>query len=167
MAWDDDKSTAADPDNPAADEQLTAAEWDAHVADQKGHAARHEEGGADAVTDFGLIRNKQYAEVVVALSGTTPSIDLTAANLFTHTLTGNTTYTFTGAESGTYDGNTFTLLITQDGATQHTLAWPASVEWDGGSAPSTPALGEELEVTFITYDGGTTWKGRVGGRGFA
>jgi hypothetical protein len=35
MAWDSDKSTAADPDNPAADEQLTADEWDAHVADQK------------------------------------------------------------------------------------------------------------------------------------
>lgn len=35
MPWDDDKSTAADPDNPAADEQLSADEWDAHVADQK------------------------------------------------------------------------------------------------------------------------------------
>lgn len=35
MAWDDDKSTAADPDNPAADEQLTADEWDTHVGDQK------------------------------------------------------------------------------------------------------------------------------------
>jgi len=34
-AWDNDKSTAADPDNPAADEQLTADEWDNHVADQK------------------------------------------------------------------------------------------------------------------------------------
>jgi len=35
MPWDDDKSTAADPDNPAADEQLTADEWDAHV--NEGH----------------------------------------------------------------------------------------------------------------------------------
>jgi hypothetical protein len=34
MAWDDDKSTAGDPDNPAADEQVTADEWDAMVADQ-------------------------------------------------------------------------------------------------------------------------------------
>jgi hypothetical protein len=33
MAWDNDKSTAADPDNPNADEQLTADEWDQHVAD--------------------------------------------------------------------------------------------------------------------------------------
>ena len=33
MAWDDDKSTAADPDNPAPDEQLSADEWDDHVLD--------------------------------------------------------------------------------------------------------------------------------------
>jgi len=34
MAWDDDKSTATDPDNPSASEQLTADEWDNHVGDQ-------------------------------------------------------------------------------------------------------------------------------------
>jgi len=55
MAWDDDKSTAADPDNPAADEQLTADEWDAHVADQKGHASRHESGGSDEVTELSAL----------------------------------------------------------------------------------------------------------------
>lgn len=35
MTWDDDKSTATDPDNPSADEQLTADEWDDHVG--QGH----------------------------------------------------------------------------------------------------------------------------------
>lgn len=35
MAWDDDKSNAADPDNPNADEQLTASEWDQQVIHQK------------------------------------------------------------------------------------------------------------------------------------
>lgn len=35
MAWDSDKSTAADPENPDPDEQLTAGEWDNHVTDQK------------------------------------------------------------------------------------------------------------------------------------
>jgi hypothetical protein len=33
--WDDNKSTASDPDNPSASEQLTANEWDTHVGDQK------------------------------------------------------------------------------------------------------------------------------------
>jgi len=49
VPWDDDKSTAADPDNPSANEQLSADEWDAHVADQKGHATRHESGGSDEI----------------------------------------------------------------------------------------------------------------------
>ena len=47
MAWDDDKSTAADPDNPEPDEQLTADEWDAHVQDQKNHKDRHGYEGSD------------------------------------------------------------------------------------------------------------------------
>lgn len=54
MAWDDDKSTAADPDNPAADEQLTADEWDAHV--NEGHFPSDElnlgvDGGDPVFTD--------------------------------------------------------------------------------------------------------------------
>lgn len=40
MSWDDDKSTAADPDNPAPNEQLTADEWDAHVTE--GHFPANE-----------------------------------------------------------------------------------------------------------------------------
>jgi len=35
MAWDNNKSTASDPDNPNADEQLTASEWNTHV--DEGH----------------------------------------------------------------------------------------------------------------------------------
>jgi len=34
MAWDDDKSTASDPDNPSASEQLPADEWNKHRNDQ-------------------------------------------------------------------------------------------------------------------------------------
>lgn len=33
MPWEEDKSTASDPDNPQPDEQLTADEWDAHVGE--------------------------------------------------------------------------------------------------------------------------------------
>lgn len=49
MAWDDDKSTASDPDNPAAGEQITATEWDTHVSDQK------------ARMEYGLISNRPAA----------------------------------------------------------------------------------------------------------
>jgi hypothetical protein len=54
MTWYEDKSTAADPDNPAADEQLTAAEWNEHVTD--GHFPADElnfgvDGGDPVLTD--------------------------------------------------------------------------------------------------------------------
>ena len=41
MAWDSDKATG---------DELTSDEWDAHVADQKGHASRHVTGGSDELT---------------------------------------------------------------------------------------------------------------------
>lgn len=63
MPWDSDKSTASDPDNPSADEQLTATEWDNHVADQKGHASRHEQGGSDEM-DVDTAQITAFAENV-------------------------------------------------------------------------------------------------------
>ena len=49
MAWDDDKEVA--PGTDAG--ELTPDEWNEHVADQKGHAGRHE-GGADSLNVFNL-----------------------------------------------------------------------------------------------------------------
>jgi hypothetical protein len=64
MPWDSDKSTAADPDNPAADEQLTADEWDAHVSE--GHFPADElnfgvDGNGDPV-----MTDPQNADEVIA-----------------------------------------------------------------------------------------------------
>jgi len=62
--WDSDKSTAADPDNPAADEQLTADEWDKHVSE--GHFPADElnfgvDGNGDPV-----ITDPQNSDEVIA-----------------------------------------------------------------------------------------------------
>jgi hypothetical protein len=91
-----------------------------------------------------------------SVSGTT-TIDVSAANVFDHTVDGDVDYSFTGASSSV-NGASFTLKITMSGS--NAITWPTSVEWSGGSAPSAPADTKELEVSFITYDGGSTWKGR-------
>jgi len=39
------------------------------------------------------------------------------------------------------------------------ITWPSSIEWTGGSTPSTPAEGETDVYTFTTDDGGTTYTG--------
>ena len=39
------------------------------------------------------------------------------------------------------------------------ITWPSSIEWAGGSAPSSPATGETDVFTLSTDDGGTTYTG--------
>jgi len=108
-----------------------------------------------------------YLETVVALSGTTPTVDCDEANTFTLTTSGNTTFTFdySGVNLTTDDSYGFTLRVTAGGT--HTLSWPASVDWPGGSAPDAPASGETDVFVFYTVDGGTNWYGFQAGDALA
>lgn len=275
MPWDSDKSTAADPDNPNADEQLTADEWDAHVTEghfpadelnlgvngsgdpvitdpQNGDAVvlRYDRsagqwvlpalstdravlpdqasapsqeadarvlyakdsdgsiykvnpdgseerlGGSGALSDSGTdhdggddyqlpnaadnidlqsdgeirnaeavsagqIDNDDYHEKVVTQSGSTGSLDLSSANVFEQTVTGNISFSFNNP-SATPAGNSFLLVVIQDGTGGHTLSWPAAVEWDGGSAPGVSTAANDKHIfSFVSPDGGTTWYGFV------
>jgi hypothetical protein len=99
-------------------------------------------------------------ETYVALSGTTPTVDCEAGNVFALSTTGNTTFTFSNPPtSGT--GYGFVLKLTAGGT--HTISWPASVDWAGATAPDAPASGETDVLGFLTYDGGTTWYGFLAG----
>jgi hypothetical protein len=99
---------------------------------------------------------KSYNETYDALSGTTPTVDCHNGNMFSLTTSGNTTFTFSNPPaSGTAFG--FTLKLVAGGT--HTITYPASVDWAGGSAPDAPASGETDVLVFITHDGGTTWYG--------
>jgi hypothetical protein len=108
-----------------------------------------------------------YIETVVALSGTTPTVDCDEANSFTLTTSGNTTFTFSyaGINLNTNDSYGFTLRVTAGGG--HTLTWPASVDWPGGTAPDAPASGETDVFVFYTTDGGTNWYGFQAGDALA
>jgi len=99
-----------------------------------------------------------------ALSGTTPSVDVGARDTYTLTTSGNTTFTFTGAPS-TGQVGTFSLIITAGGT--HTLTWPASVLWAGGTAPAAPANTETQVYTFFTVNGGTAYYGFLAGDAMA
>lgn len=99
-----------------------------------------------------------YNETFVSLSGTTPSVDCEAGNVFALSTTGNTTFTFSNPPaSGTAYG--FMLRLTAGGT--HTITYPASVDWAGATAPDAPASGETDVLVFTTTDGGTTWYGAL------
>ena len=108
-----------------------------------------------------------YIETVVALSGTSVTVDCDEANSFTLNTSGNTTFTFSyaGVNLTTNDSYGFTLRVTAGGT--HTLSWPASVDWPGGTAPDAPASGETDVFVFYTVDGGTNWYGFQAGDALA
>jgi hypothetical protein len=116
------------------------------------------------VDSTGKTKAQSYAETYVALSGTSPAVNCNNGNVFALSTSGNTTFTFSNPPaSGTAYG--FTLKVTAGGT--HTLTWPSSVDWAGGSAPDAPASGETNVLVFITYDGGTTWYGFQAGAALA
>lgn len=126
-----------------------------HAADQfrvvTGGGERFEINNSDVTVQSAL------KEKYVALSGTTPSIDVDAGGGFSLTTSGNTTFTFTAFTSALSCG--FVLQLTAGGA--HTITWPASVEWAGGTAPDAPASGETDILVFWSRDGGTNWYGAL------
>jgi hypothetical protein len=101
-----------------------------------------------------FVTDGSVAEDYDALSGTTPTCNVDNGGMFSLTMTGNTTFTFSGASSGYVQG--FILQLVGNGST---VTWPTSVDWAGGTAPDAPASGETDIYVFITRDGGTTWYG--------
>ena len=114
----------------------------------------------------GEFKATSYNETFLAVtsSGGAVTVNCGTGNVFSHTLTENTTFTFSNPPAtGTAYG--FTLKVTAGGA--HTLTWPASVDWAGGTAPDAPASGETDVFVFYTVDGGTNWYGFQAGDAMA
>jgi len=122
---------------------------------------------ADANGDVTLaaeLKATSYNETYSALSGTTPSVDCEAGNVFALSTTGNTTFTFSNPPA---TGTAYGMLIKLTAGGTHTITWPTSVDWAGGTAPDAPASGETDVLGFITHDGGTTWYGFLAGDALA
>ena len=102
---------------------------------------------------------KDYGETKVAMAA--HAVDLELGNVFTYTLSGGQTLTFTNpAASGT--ACSFTLIITNGGSA--TLTWPTSIDWAAATAPTLTASGVDV-LTFTSIDGGTIWYGIASGIG--
>jgi len=112
---------------------------------------------ADQIVQRPLL--KDYSESKVAMAAN--DVDLELGNVFTYTLSGAQTLTFTNpAASGT--ASSFTLILTNGGSA--TLTWPTSVDWPAATAPTLTASGVDI-LAFMTCDGGTTWYGFLSGAG--
>lgn len=99
--------------------------------------------------------NGALQEKKVAVSAS--EIDLATGNLFTKTISGNTTFTVANTPAtGTVAA--FILELTNGGSA--TVTWWSGMKWDDGLAPALTAAGRDV-LGFYTHDGGTTWTGVI------
>jgi len=120
---------------------------------------------ANGVVTFDNGISEEYTAVTSSSNATT--VNLQDGTNFSHTLTENTTFTFSNpASSGKV--SSFTLKIVQDAsASGYTVTWPASVDWPAATAPTLTATASAVDYfVFITHDGGTTWYGFTAGQAF-
>ena len=120
---------------------------------------------ANGVVTFDDGISEEYGAVTSSSNSTT--VDLQSGTNFSHTLTENTTFTFSNpAASGKISA--FTLKIVQDAsASGYTVTWPTSVDWPSATAPTLTATASAIDYfVFITHDGGTNWYGFTAGQAF-
>ena len=104
---------------------------------------------------------KDYSETKVAMGAN--DVDLSAGNVFTKTISGATTLTFSNPPASGKAG-AFTLILTNGGSA--TITFPTSVDWAAATAPTLTAAGVDV-LTFTTIDGGTIWYGIASGLAMA
>ena len=125
---------------------------------------------ADANGDVNLaeeLKAKSYNETYAAVtsSSNATTVDCEAGNAFSHTLTENTTFTFSG-EPASGTAFSFSLELIQDAsASGYTVTWPTEVDWPSATAPTLTATASAKDVfVFYTRDSGTTWYGFTAGQ---
>ena len=99
-----------------------------------------------AIYDNGSVRSN----IVDVASGT--NFDLSLGNYFIRTVAGNVTFTVSNAPASR--AYAFTVEITH---TSGTITWFSGVVWPGNAAPVL-TTGRVHLFTFVTDNGGTTWR---------
>ena len=81
-------------------------------------------------------------------------IDLATGNVFTKTITTNTTLTVSNVLASD-NANSFILELTNGGA--YAITWWSGIKWAGGLVPTLTASGVDI-LGFYSHDGGTTYR---------
>jgi hypothetical protein len=95
-------------------------------------------------------------------SGTALTLDAASANgwIKTVTLTGNCTFTLSGAATGRT--TRLEIVLTQDPTGSRTVTWPSSVRWPSGTAPTLSTTpGATDRILLVNYNNSSAWLGEV------
>lgn len=154
---------AADSKAQAAQSAADTAQAAAEAADAKAQSAQSAAQNAQTTADsamkvFSGTTLAPLAEKFQALGNVsgTKAVNLTEGLAISATITGATTFSFTGvAQTG---ATVVVMQLTNGGA--YTITWPSSIKWAGGTAPQFTAAGVDI-VVLTTHDAGATWYGIV------
>lgn len=91
--------------------------------------------------------------VVVTFYPTAMTVNCALSNVFTTTFTANVTAA--PAFSNLVDGQTINWFITQDGTGNHTMTWPTSFKWPGGTVGVLSIAANAVDLLIATYRSST------------
>lgn len=118
------------------------------------------EHGADGTHGLssGLVTDVVTTEADSTATYTVPAV--TASGITDLTLTANCTLTFPTATAG----QSFTLVLRQDGTGSRTITWPSEVKWDGGTTPTLTTTASAVDILGFFCADGINWFGFVSGQ---
>ena len=106
------------------------------------------------------ISSGSVSQQSVTANSATTTIDLSSGNVIYMTQSANTTISFSNPENG----NVYLIRTKDDNSTARTITWPASINWDGGSAPTliqdNPRDSDIQVFLFVTRSMGVKWYGK-------
>ncbi len=129
----------------------SASTWNSKISDIVGDTTPQLGGDLDpnGKAIVGTIEKK------IAMSAN--DIDASTGNVFTKTISADTTFTVSNIAGSGYTSS-FILELTNAGA--YTIPWFSVVKWEGGTAPTLTSSGVDV-LGFYTHDAGTTWRASV------
>ena len=95
-------------------------------------------------------------ETALGTVGATETVDWRDGNHQAATLDENLTFTFIAPDGP----GGFTMKLTQDGAGTNSVTWPATVFWEGGTAPTITVTASAVDLVSFYFDG-TNYFGSV------
>ena len=105
-----------------------------------------------------------FSDKVTAIGNTSTAatVDLSLGTVFTATLTGNCTFTFSNPNGVATTASSFTLILTNDATPSRSIVWPGSVEFSDGTPPARTETANATDIWFFfTPDGGSTYYGSI------
>ena len=115
------------------------------------------------ITGYTTTSLKAFKEFLVwnTNTSTANTIDVSNSNWFRHTLTGNTTFTFSNTAANGI-AQMITVILIQNSTGGYSPTFSNTIYWAGASMPPATTAANSRDVwTFVTIDGGSTFLGTL------